>query len=260
LEVYDLSGRFWQPEGGWSVLGPGSCVLPDIDIDSDGTLIAAVGFCSDSGKGEMLRPDHDFLSFFDSTGRNIRFDFRPSAWLSIGAAFDGSHNVLLLGVTKGGKISLRRYTGNGQLLQDFPVGQDLEIPGSGASRGEHRVFVSDQRIGILIDHLTSGMEWLEISLTGQVLYRTTIKDPSLRNFVTTADGRLFAQSGARSSSRGPIVMLDRASSRWITILNEGALLGSDENQLVLNASDQSGLLRLQWVTPDAEHGPSFRLR
>ncbi|MEP6714047.1 MAG: hypothetical protein ABJC09_00655 [Terriglobia bacterium] len=89
LEVYDLSGRIWRPDGGWGVAGPGSCVLPDIDIDSDGTLIAALGFCSDSSKGEMLTPGKDPLSFFDSSGRNIRSDFKPAAWRSIGAAFDG---------------------------------------------------------------------------------------------------------------------------------------------------------------------------
>ncbi|MEP6714048.1 MAG: hypothetical protein ABJC09_00660 [Terriglobia bacterium] len=140
------------------------------------------------------------------------------------------------------------------------MGQDLAIPGSGASRGEHRIFVSDQRIGILIDHLTSGMEWLEISPTGQALYRTTISEPNLRNFVTTADGRLFAQGGPRSSPRGPIVMLDRASSKWIPVLNEGTLIGSDENQLVLNASGENWLLRLKWVTPGADPGPSPELR
>jgi len=229
LAVYEKSGfAVYRPDGSLQMRtgSPGGGIAVNVDIDSDGTVAAAVQ-SHDTRTG-------DIRIFSRDGSPDGQIDTGP--YLPSQVCFAPDHSLWTLGNENGRRIDdrpdysiLRHYSHTGDLLGEFfprssfPADSD---PGQDIV-GMWRLRIAGGRIGAALPmgpH--KGLLWLETDLTGAETGRWAVP--------LTAAPAAMTDSGAVYVSGEGISMLDRATVSWNSVprSSNDILLGAEGNTLV----------------------------
>jgi hypothetical protein len=240
LAVYERAGfAVYGPNGSLAMrtASPDGGITVNVDIDSDGTVAAAV-LSHDSRAGEIR-------IFSPDGSQSSRIATEP--YLPSQVCFAPDHSIWTLGnedpLPAGDRTDyslLRHYSRTGDLLGEFfPRSSFPEDSDPGQNIvGMWRLRIAGGRIGAaLAMGPQKGLLWLETDLTGAETGRWAV--PLAASLAAmTNDGAVYA-SGAG------LFLLDRASGAWKPVprSSNDILLGAEGNALVFGIRGMNRIRR-----------------
>ena len=207
-----------------------STPVNDVAVDSDGTLVMAVG-------GSQLNSGG--IAVVDANGMQTSFiDTTPFIPAHVALAPD--HAVWVLGgePKRRGYMILRKYTRGGQLLGSYLPRATFPHPGlePGSEGDPTSLMAAGDRVALIVySGVTGGSrEAIELDGSGNILGRTRVDRPDFHNFALTSDGNLYSWDETLMPYGG-LLLLDPIKGTSTKLESPGhlyGLIGADGNNLV----------------------------
>ena len=229
LGVYDEQGvSVYKPDGSLAmkVLRQANSSVDNVDMDVDGSVVAAISRSTSDGMIAIFSPDGSLMR-----------EIVTSPYIPSQLAFAPDHSIWVVGSLLPRSQSepvdfalLRHYARSGELLgQFFPFSTLAEnVSANQINVGLWRIRVTKNRIGMgLSRHAPPGGSlWIEAGLDGKEIGHWEVplgKHPA----AMMDDGEIYAVGGGLS-------VLDRTTGTWkpVPAAWNDNLLGADANSLV----------------------------
>jgi hypothetical protein len=245
--------------------GTGSCSATTVAVDARGNMAVSFGYLGAQGKAAGIR-------FMDPRGSEVRF-VETSPYLPTMLAFDGNNDLWSLGWQRDSANNdeeqqdyflARRFSAAGKELGRY-LPRSLwpsrkSSPGAG-SGGYWRMSAAADRMGAVIhwNQADNLPEWIEWSLDGRLLTRTTLPKDIRGGRAYTSDGRLYGRFAVGDGPQHELRVLNNTTGAWTSVpsnlprsaeADSTYLFGADGNELVYRVG--YGNVRLIWARPGGQ--------
>jgi hypothetical protein len=218
----------------------GRFLIKEVAAKADGTLVVATSAYSVNGQGASL------LIWISPSGAVLR-TVRTSPFAAFTVAFAGDGTLWALGRALPEHDMIRRYNSNGKLIQSLLPKSTFHSDASLLYR-ECRLAPFGDRVGLYSGRTR---EWIELSLSGEVLERRVVAEVPETLWVTgvaVVNGRVFFSGQMKGGGRSSFYTLDRSSWEFAPVAEErargGGVIGSDGGRVVVYADRAVNWLRV----------------